>query len=117
MPAVVKCTWCGKEFSPTRSDGLFHSKACKQQYWRWKHRLNYLYSVAHNAIGEIEQSLGGALVAEAPRCSHGTMIWKQAAAGSPKNWGGYFCTERTKATQCAPNWHVLASDGKWKPQV
>jgi hypothetical protein len=69
------------------------------------------------AIGEIEQSLGGALVAEAPRCSHGTMIWKQAAAGSPKNWGGYFCTERTKATQCAPNWHVLASDGQWKPQV
>jgi hypothetical protein len=44
------------------------------------------------------------------------MIWKQAHEGAPKNWGGYFCTERTKATQCTPRWYVLASDGKWKPQ-
>jgi hypothetical protein len=57
MPVMIKCTWCGKDFTPNRSDGLFHNKACKQQYWRWKHRLNYLYSVAHNAIGEIEQYL------------------------------------------------------------
>jgi hypothetical protein len=69
------------------------------------------------AVKEIGTQLGGELVKEAPQCSHGHMVWKQAAAGSPKNWGGYFCTERTKATQCAPNWHVLASDGKWKPQV
>ena len=69
------------------------------------------------AVAEIQDQLGVELVAAAPRCGHGTMIWKQAASGSPKNWGGYFCTERTKATQCAPNWHVLASDGKWKPQV
>jgi hypothetical protein len=69
------------------------------------------------AVAEIGAQLGGELVAAAPRCPHGTMIWKQAAKGSPKNWGGYFCTEKTKATQCNPNWHVLASDGKWKPQV
>jgi hypothetical protein len=69
------------------------------------------------AVAEIQGQLGGELVAAAPRCGHGTMIWKQSAAGSPKNWGGYFCTEKTKATQCNPNWHVLASDGKWKPQV
>ena len=69
------------------------------------------------AVAEIQGQLGGELVAAAPRCGHGTMVWKQAANGSPKNWGGYFCTERTKATQCAPNWHVMASDGKWKPQV
>ena len=84
--------------------------------WSTKAALEDMPTMA-SAIGEIEQSLGGAQVAAAPRCSHGTMIWKQAATGSPKNWGGYFCTERTKATQCAPNWHVLASDGKWKPQV
>ena len=84
--------------------------------WSKKAAIEDMPTMA-SAIGEIEQSLGGAQVAVAPRCSHGTMIWKQAAAGSPKNWGGYFCTERTKATQCAPNWHVLASDGKWKPQV
>ena len=69
------------------------------------------------AMAEIGSQLGGELVAASPRCAHGTMIWKQAAAGSPKNWGGYFCTEKTKATQCPPYWHVLASDGKWKPQV
>jgi hypothetical protein len=69
------------------------------------------------AMKEIGAQLGGELVAEPARCAHGTMIWKQAAAGSPKNWGGYFCTEKTKATQCQPYWHVLASDGKWKPQV
>lgn len=69
------------------------------------------------AMKEIGTQLGGQLVAETPRCAHGSMIWKQAAAGSPKNWGGYFCTEKTKATQCLPYWHVLASDGKWKPQV
>jgi hypothetical protein len=69
------------------------------------------------AVAEIKGQLGGELVPASPRCAHGTMIWKQAAAGSPKNWGGYFCTQKTKATQCTPYWHVLASDGKWKPQV
>lgn len=70
-----------------------------------------------SSMDEIKKQLGGELVAEAPQCSHGHRIWKQAHEGAPKNWGGYFCTERTKATQCAPNWYVLASDGKWKPQV
>jgi hypothetical protein len=69
------------------------------------------------AVKEIGEQLGGELVPASPRCAHGSMIWKQAAAGSPKNWGGYFCTEKTKATQCPPYWHVLASDGKWKPQL
>jgi len=70
-----------------------------------------------SSMDEIAKQLGGQLVQEAPQCAHGHMIWKQAAEGSPKNWGGYFCTERTKATQCTPRWYVLASDGKWKPQV
>jgi hypothetical protein len=70
-----------------------------------------------SSMDEIAKQLGGELVQEAPQCSHGHMIWKQAAAGAAKNWGGYFCTERTKATQCTPRWYVLASDGKWKPQV
>ena len=70
-----------------------------------------------SSMDEIKKQLGGELVAEAPQCAHGHRIWKQAHEGAPKNWGGYFCTERTKATQCAPNWYVLASDGKWKPQV
>jgi hypothetical protein len=70
-----------------------------------------------SSMDEIAKQLGGQLVEEAPTCSHGHMIWKQAHEGAPKNWGGYFCTERTKATQCTPRWYVFASDGKWKPQV
>ena len=69
------------------------------------------------AMAEIGAQLGGELIAEPARCAHGTMIWKQAAAGSPKNWGGYFCTQKTKATQCPPYWHVLQSSGKWAPQL
>jgi hypothetical protein len=70
-----------------------------------------------SSMDEIAKQLGGQLVDEAPQCSHGHRIWKQAHEGAPKNWGGYFCTERTKATQCAPAWYVFSSDGKWKPQV
>ncbi len=97
-------------------------------YWNTKHGEIPSYKTAGEAeqsgipslgssMDEMAKQLGGQLVEEAPQCSHGHRIWKQAAEGSPKNWGGYFCTERTKATQCAPNWYVLASDGKWKPQV
>ena len=72
---------------------------------------------AADAIAQIATELGGKLADESPQCSHGHMIWKKSHDGSPKTWGGYFCTERTKATQCQPRWYVLASDGKWKPQV
>jgi hypothetical protein len=70
-----------------------------------------------SSMDEVAKQLGGQLVAEAPQCSHGHMIWKQSHDGAPKNWGGYFCTERTKATQCTPRWYVLRSTGKWEPQV
>jgi hypothetical protein len=97
-------------------------------YWTTKHGDVPSYKTAAEAeqsgipslgssMDEIAKTLGGQLVEEAPQCSHGHRIWKQAHEGAPKNWGGYFCTERTKATQCAPAWYVLASDGKWKPQV
>jgi hypothetical protein len=97
-------------------------------YWTTKHGDVPSYKTAADAeqsgipsfgssMDEVAKQLGGQLVAEAPQCSHGHRIWKQAHEGAPKNWGGYFCTERTKATQCAPAWYVLASDGKWKPQV
>jgi hypothetical protein len=97
-------------------------------YWTTKHGDVPSYKTATEAeqsgipslgssMDEIAKQLGGELVQEAPQCSHGHRIWKQAAEGSPKNWGGYFCTERTKATQCTPAWYVLTSSGKWAPQV
>lgn len=70
------------------------------------------------AIAEIQKGLGGELPAEPPRCSHGTMVWAEGtSAKNGKAWGAYRCTERSKATQCDPLWHVLGSDGKWKPQI
>ena len=50
-------------------------------------------------------------------CTHGERVWKQSHEGAPKSWGGYFCTERTKATQCQPLWYVFRSTGKWEPQA
>jgi hypothetical protein len=70
-----------------------------------------------SSMDEVKKQLGGQLVEEAPQCSHGHMIWKRSHDGAPKTWGGYFCTERTKATQCTPRWYVVTSDGKWKPQA
>jgi hypothetical protein len=70
-----------------------------------------------SSMDEVAKQLSGQLVAEAPQCTHGHMIWKQSHDGAPKSWGGYFCTERTKATQCTPRWYVLRSTGKWEPQV
>jgi hypothetical protein len=64
-----------------------------------------------SSMDEVKKQLGGELVKEAPQCAHGHMIWKQSHDGASKTWGGYFCTERTKATQCPPRWHVLSSDG------
>ncbi len=70
------------------------------------------------AIAEIQKGLGGELPAEPPRCPHGTMVWAEGtSAKTGKAWGAYRCTERNKATQCDPQWHVLGSDGKWKPQL
>jgi hypothetical protein len=70
-----------------------------------------------SSMDEIAKQLGGTLAEESPQCSHGHMIWKKSHDGAPKTWGGYFCTERTKATQCTPRWYVLTSTGKWAPQV
>lgn len=52
-----QCQWCGQEFKPSRSDGLFCRAACKQAYWRWKHRLNYARATIYDAINTVESYL------------------------------------------------------------
>ena len=84
--------------------------------WSTKAAIEDMPTMA-TAVADISTQLGGELVKEAPQCSHGHMVWKQSHDGAPKSWGGYFCTERTKATQCTPRWYVLRSTGKWEPQV
>lgn len=85
--------------------------------WSTKAAIEDIPTMA-SAMGEIEQSLGGAQVAAAPRCPHGSMVWATGEAkATGKPWAAYKCTEKNRASQCNPIWHVLTSDGKWKPQV
>ena len=70
-----------------------------------------------SSMDEIAKQLGGELLPEAPQCSHGHRIFKTGDSKTGKPWGGWFCVERTKATQCSPLWYVLTSSGKWSPQV
>jgi hypothetical protein len=85
--------------------------------WSTKASIEDMATMA-SSILEIGKSLGGELVAEAPRCAHGTMVWAEGTAkATGKPWAAYKCTERVRANQCNPYWHVLGSDGKWKPQV
>ena len=69
------------------------------------------------AMATIQEGLGGELPAEPPRCPHGTMVWAEGTSAKGKPWAAYRCTERNKASQCSPLWHVLSSSGKWQPQV
>jgi hypothetical protein len=75
-------------------------------------------STMASAVLEIGKTLGGEQVAEAPRCPHGTMVWATGTAkATGKPWAAYKCTERIRANQCNPVWHVMTSSGQWKPQV
>jgi hypothetical protein len=88
--------------------------------WSTKAAIEDMPTMA-TAVQEIGTQLGGELVQEAPQCSHGHRVWRQQTEekikAGEKNWGGYMCVEKVRAKQCAPYWYVLASDGKWKPQV
>jgi hypothetical protein len=84
--------------------------------WSTKASIEDMATMA-TAVLEIGKGLGGTLVAEPPRCPHGTMIWAEGTAKTGKPWAAYKCTEKNRANQCTPMWHVMASDGKWKPQV
>lgn len=67
------------------------------------------------AISEITAKLGGELVEEAPMCVHGHMIHKVGTSEKTgKEYFGYTCTEKTRATQCSPIWYKLSPSGKWE---
>ena len=98
-------------------------------YWNTKHSDVPSYKTREEAeaagiptlgiaIEAIKETLGSVQVAAAPLCSHGHMIWREGtSAKTNKGWGGYMCTEKVKARQCAPAWYMLGSDGQWRPQV
>ena len=85
--------------------------------WSTKASIEDMATMA-TAVLDISTQLGGELVAETPRCSHGTMIWAEGTAkATGKPWAAYKCTERIRANQCNPMWMVMTSSGQWKPQV
>ena len=85
--------------------------------WSTKASIEDMATMA-TAVLDISTQLGGELVAETPRCSHGTMVFAEGTAKSTgKPWAAYKCTERIRANQCNPMWMVMTSSGQWKPQV
>ena len=96
-------------------------------YWNTKHSDVPSYKTREEAeaagiptlgiaLEAIKETLGSVQVAAAPMCSHGHMVFKTGDKNG-RAWGGYMCTEKVKARQCAPAWYMLGSDGQWKPQV
>ena len=102
---------------PTSQDMEKVEAAYANDPWATKAATEGIPTMA-TAIAEIQQGLGGELAPEPPRCPHGTMVWAEGtSAKTGKAWGAYRCTEKSKVNQCTPQWHVLTSEGKWKPQL
>ena len=71
-----------------------------------------------SAIEAITDKIGAEVLAEAPRCQHGTRVWREGTSQKTgKAWANFSCTEKSKASQCDPLWYVMTSGGHWKPQV
>ena len=51
------------------------------------------------------------------QCKHGKRLFREGTSKTTgKPWANYSCVEK-KPEQCDPNWLVMSSDGKWKPQL
>ena len=71
-----------------------------------------------SAIDAITDKIGAEVLAEAPRCVHGSRIWREGTSQKTgKAWANFSCTEKSKASQCDPLWYVMTSGGTWKPQI
>ena len=69
---------------------------------------------AATAIADIQSQLGAEQIAESPICAHGHMIFKTGEKNG-REWGGWFCTEKSKANQCQATWAVRsATTGNWR---
>lgn len=67
------------------------------------------------AVEQLQEQMGGEVLAESPICGHGHMIKRESKPDAPKEWAGFFCTEKTKAKQCEPLWMIRsASTGQWR---
>ena len=77
------------------------------------------FTTAGDAVEQLQSQLGGEIMAEAPLCKHGHMIFKEAGQKKVdeggKDWAAYFCSEKAKANQCDPIWLIRsATNGQWR---
>lgn len=67
------------------------------------------------AVEQLQEQMGGEVLSESPLCAHGHMLKRESKPDAPKEWAGYFCSEKTKAKQCPPIWMIRsASTGQWR---
>ena len=121
---VMALVMGGAEKATQEVMATIKAPAADYDYWTTKHGDVPSYATAAEAEQSGEPSYGSSAVGptgwavnNVPMCAHGTMRWNESKPDAIKPWGGYFCTEKVKEKQCKPTWHVLTSDGTWKPQV
>lgn len=78
------------------------------------------YETANEAEMAGTPSHGASETTQVPTCKHGDRVWKQQSEANvkagKKNWGGYFCIEKSTENQCEPFWYVFGSNGQWRAQ-
>lgn len=68
-----------------------------------------------SAVEQLVQQIGGEVLSESPICAHGHMLKRESKPDAPKEWCGFFCSEKTKAKQCDPIWMIRsATTGQWR---
>ena len=68
-----------------------------------------------SAVEQLIQQVGGEVLSESPICAHGHMLKRESKPDAPKEWAGFFCSEKTKAKQCDPIWMIRsATTGQWR---
>ena len=101
-------------------DGVSNARPTRQNMEQVEHSDAALAKAANigSAIEAITDKIGAEVLAEAPRCVHGTRVWREGVSQKTgKAWANFSCTEKSKASQCDPLWYVMTSGGTWKPQI
>lgn len=86
-----------------------------QGVWGIEASMQESMATAATATAEIAAQLGSEIASETPICAHGHMIFKTGNKDG-KEWGGWFCTEKTRANQCQAVWAVrsVSSGMAWR---
>lgn len=70
------------------------------------------------AVEQLQEQMGAEIMSvtfESPLCAHGHMLKRESKPDAPKEWAGFFCSEKTKAKQCDPIWMIRsATTGHWR---